>query len=185
MRSPSWIGSIVSPSVAVLLPIDPLLRNHAAHAPAWIIHIACIARDQVYVAMHDGLPCSCFHVDAHIKSRGGSVLRQFLHQSCLYLLHQLPHRLLCSFVQRKIVGLTYPWDDQRMPFADRVGIAKSYRQCIFSNELVAGEAGAEGAGGGGQSQNWYATDNPSNMRNDTPLRSSPIKPDTPNRLNVV
>ena len=51
-----------------------LLRwNDAPHTPSWVGNIAASPRDQMHVAMEDGLPCVLACVDPDIKARDGWV----------------------------------------------------------------------------------------------------------------
>jgi len=118
-------------------------RDDVADAAARVVHVAAIARDDVHVQVHDGLPRGLTGVEADVVAVGavaGVELR-------LDLVDEGEQRGALGVGGVEPVGDEAARDDEGVPGADGVAVAHGERERVGGDVLGRGD-GEEGAGHG-------------------------------------
>src|SRR5687767_5474813 len=89
-------------------------RNDVAHPSSGILHISLIARDNMYMEVHNGLAGSFSCIKADVIA----VRRELPIQAGLYLRNRPPELCLLFGARLEVGSDVPPWNDQRMAGRD-------------------------------------------------------------------
>lgn len=106
-------------------------RDDPSDAAFGIGHVALVARDDVHVAMEDGLPGCFAHIDAHIKAVGVETLVNLLPD----ILQHDVHRLALVLGQVEVGSDVPLGDDERMTGRNRIAIVECNTSCCLADDF--------------------------------------------------
>lgn len=114
--------------VSILLPV----RDHSSHSSPGVTNVSHVARDDMDMQMEYGLASSAADIEAHVEATRLEPLTD--HNPRLF--QQLPQREFLLGIRMKIVRDMSEWDQEHVPFADRVTVPTSVTKIVGEYDLL-------------------------------------------------